>query len=150
KTINGASDRIQRDLALYLVEVNSMRKLELALPLMVTAMTVSASDFAGHYYLQNVREVGSELLLKPDGSFEYMLAYGAADYWAQGSWRVKDGDVILTTAAGEKQEPFRLVQSSAANTAAIRVRVVAPNGRPVPNIDVALGSGKGESVARTD
>jgi hypothetical protein len=36
-------------------------------------------DLAGHYILQGVMEVGSELPLKSDGNFEYMLAYGAAD-----------------------------------------------------------------------
>jgi hypothetical protein len=36
-------------------------------------------SLAGHYYLQGVMEVGSELLLKADGRFEYMLAYGALD-----------------------------------------------------------------------
>jgi uncharacterized protein len=31
-------------------------------------------DIAGHYILRGVMEVGSELLLKADGSFEYALA----------------------------------------------------------------------------
>ncbi|TGV77628.1 hypothetical protein EN788_67460, partial [Mesorhizobium sp. M2D.F.Ca.ET.145.01.1.1] len=35
------------------------------------------AGLAGHYYLRGVMEVGSELLLKKDGSFEFMLAYGA-------------------------------------------------------------------------
>ena len=60
-----------------------------------------AGDLAGHYYLQNVREVGSELLLKPDGTFDYMLAYGAADYWAKGTWRTSNGAVILNSGAGQ-------------------------------------------------
>src|SRR5712692_8023800 len=46
-----------------------------------------ADELAGHYVLYGVHEVGSELLLKPDGTFEYMLAYGAADYSATGKWR---------------------------------------------------------------
>ena len=32
--------------------------------------------------------MGSQLLLKPAGTFEYMLAYGAADYGAPGKWSV--------------------------------------------------------------
>ena len=55
--------------------------------LVMLGVAVHAGDLAGHYYLQNVREVGSELLLKPDGTFDYMLAYGAADYWAKGTCR---------------------------------------------------------------
>jgi hypothetical protein len=53
----------------------------------LAALTARGEDLAGHYILQGVREVGSELLLKSDGSFEYMLTYGAADYWAKGTWR---------------------------------------------------------------
>jgi hypothetical protein len=53
----------------------------------------------GHYYLRGVMEVGSELLLKPDGSFEFMLAYGALDQYGKGCWRV-DGNRVLVIPAG--------------------------------------------------
>ena len=48
-----------------------------------------AAKYAGHYYLNGVMEVGSELLLKPDGSFEFMLAYGANDQYGKGCWVAK-------------------------------------------------------------
>jgi len=41
-------------------------------------------------------EVGSELLLRPDGRFEYMLAYGALDELASGCWSRKGDAVTLT------------------------------------------------------
>ena len=44
-----------------------------------------AASPAGHYVLRGVMEVGSELLLKPDGTFEFALAYGATDYYAKGT-----------------------------------------------------------------
>lgn len=82
-------------------------------------------------------EVGSELLLKPDGTFEYVLVYGAADYSARGKWRAAGQSVILdsiaTTAA-----PFRLTKSASSRLPGVRVIVKAPNGAPVPHIDVAL------------
>jgi hypothetical protein len=53
----------------------------------------------GHYYLNGVMEVGSELLLKPDGSFEFMLAYGALDQYGKGCWRV-EGNHVLVIPAG--------------------------------------------------
>jgi hypothetical protein len=53
------------------------------------------ASFAGHYYLHGVMEVGSELLLKPDGRFEYMLAYGALDELASGCWTRHGGVVTL-------------------------------------------------------
>src|SRR5882724_4805158 len=76
------------------------------------AGVLAADDPAGHYYLQNVREMGSELLLKPDGRFEFMLAYGAADYHAKGSWR-HDHDVVILNSEDTNAPPFRLVRSLA-------------------------------------
>jgi hypothetical protein len=125
-----------------------MRKALLCLS--ICALAAPAADFAGHYYLEHFREVGSEMLLKPDGSFEFMLAYGAADWWAKGTWRVQDGAVILNSTAGDPAPPFRLVRSSAAKTAAVRVHVLAPNGRAAANIDVTLLTDKGKLEARTD
>jgi hypothetical protein len=109
----------------------------------------NAGEAAGHYVLQGVREVGSELLLRTDGTFEYMLAYGAADYSATGKWRSDAGAVILTTAVKE-QPPFRLVGSSSTQDAAVRIWVKAPNGRGVEHVDVVLRSADGEKPARTD
>ncbi len=53
----------------------------------------------GHYYLNGVMEVGSELLLNGDGSFEFMLAYGALDQYGKGCWRV-EGDKLLVIPEG--------------------------------------------------
>jgi hypothetical protein len=53
------------------------------------------SSLAGHYYLHGVMEVGSELLLRADGRFEYMLAYGALDELASGCWTRNGGVVML-------------------------------------------------------
>lgn len=52
---------------------------------------------AGHYYLDG-DDIGSELLLRADGRFEYLLAYGASDARAQGCWRHSDRQVVLETA----------------------------------------------------
>ncbi|WP_127493580.1 hypothetical protein [Acinetobacter calcoaceticus] len=46
----------------------------------------SDQAWSGHYYLNGVMEVGSELLLQPDGKFKWMLAYGALDQYAEGTW----------------------------------------------------------------
>jgi hypothetical protein len=50
---------------------------------------------AGHYEMHGVMEVGSELLLKADGRFQYMLAYGALDELASGCWARHGGMVTL-------------------------------------------------------
>ncbi|WP_036257564.1 hypothetical protein [Mesorhizobium sp. WSM3224] len=54
---------------------------------------------AGHYYLNGVMEVGSELLLKKDGSFEFALAYGANDQYGKGCW-VRKGTTVEIIPAG--------------------------------------------------
>jgi hypothetical protein len=106
--------------------------------LMVFAMvTARAEDVAGHYVLHGVMEVGSELLLKADGSFEYMLVYGAADFWAKGTWQHKDNSVVLDS-AGKKEAPFRFLRSAAGGSGKICVWVIGKDGHGVENIQVAL------------
>ena len=42
----------------------------------------TAQAWAGHYYLQGVMEVGSELLLETNGKFKWYLAVGSLDQYA--------------------------------------------------------------------
>jgi len=41
---------------------------------------------AGHYLLQGAMEMGSELLLNEDGSFEAAMSYGILDVYTRGRW----------------------------------------------------------------
>ena len=107
-----------------------------------------SNDVAGHYVLQGMMEVGSELLLKPDGQFEFMLAYGAADYWAKGTWR-REKDAVILKSSGTKEEPFRFLRSEPGTAGRIRVTVLGKNGRGVPHIRVTLHAAGGESEATT-
>ena len=50
---------------------------------------------AGRYHLQGVMEVGSELLLTEQGTFEWYFAYGALDLAGRGRWRYEGADVVL-------------------------------------------------------
>jgi hypothetical protein len=60
------------------------------------AVPVTRESLAGLYDAGQM-EVGAQLLLKPDGHFEYELAYGALDEEAKGTWEFKYGAVFLTT-----------------------------------------------------
>jgi hypothetical protein len=113
------------------------------------ALTAWGQDVAGHYVLRGVMEVGSELLLKPDGKFEFMLAYGAADYWAKGTW-THDGNAVVLRSAGKEEEPFRLLRSEAGKPGQIRVFVLGQNDKGVENIDVHLLTAGKPLDARTD
>jgi len=106
----------------------------------LAALTAWGQDVAGHYVLRGVMEVGSELLLKPDGKFEFMLAYGAADYWAKGTWS-RDGNAVVLHSTGKEEEPFRLLRSEAGKPGRIRVFVLGHDGKGVDNIHVYLFAG---------
>ena len=120
---------------------NEKMKAALVSLMALLALTARGEDLAGRYILQGVMEVGSELLLKPDGSFEYMLAYGAADYWAKGTWRYENNSVILNS-AGRKEAPFRLLRSEAGKPGRIRVWVTNKNNHRGREYSSSTSSGK--------
>jgi hypothetical protein len=80
-----------------------------------SADTAQQKKLAGHYYLKDVNEVGSEILLRPDGRFEYMLAYGAYDELSRGTWVVRNGRLVLRTPKPKdvtKLVPYKLILRS--------------------------------------
>ena len=85
------------------------------LSLSIPAVAADQAALAGHYYLQGVTEVGSELLLKKDGRFEWMLSYGAVDQQASGDWRVAGEEVTLVSGNGGKEPQFRVFDESEMN-----------------------------------
>lgn len=81
----------------------------LAFALIAPLAAAAAPDkgLAGHYYLEGgPTEVGSELLLKDSGQFEWALMYGADDLMAQGTWK-QTGTRIDLTAAPAPAPVFR-------------------------------------------
>jgi hypothetical protein len=63
-------------------------------------------SLVGHYYLSGIHEVGSELLLKADARFDWMLAYGSMDQSASGTWRVDGKTLILDTDPADASAPL--------------------------------------------
>ena len=124
-------------------------KIAVALLFFVCSLAAYGQDLAGTYTLHGQMEMGSQLLLKPDGKFEFMLAYGAADYWAKGTWK-KDGNKVVLHSAGKQEQPFKLLKSEAGKAGQIRIWVMGQNGKGVENIDVHLMGGKDPLEARTD
>ncbi|SCW54500.1 hypothetical protein SAMN02927924_01225 [Sphingobium faniae] len=89
-----------------------------------------AAAWAGHYYLQGVMETGSEMLLRPDGRFQWYLVVGALDLFAEGRWEAKDGSVILTS------EPSEAVPEPAFETMTLRQE----GGRLIPGEELGRGA----------
>jgi len=52
-------------------------------------------ELAGHYELVGVMEMGSQLLLREQGTFEAVLYYGSTDINARGRWSMVDGQIEL-------------------------------------------------------
>src|SRR3546814_5957096 len=85
-----------------------------------------AGERAGHYYLRGEMETGSELMLHPDGRFQWYLVYGALDLFAEGRWAERDGAVILTS------EKTRDVPEPGFRTLVLTIQdrsLVPPDGR---------------------
>jgi hypothetical protein len=81
---------------LFSLTAHSVAQAPAKAPPQSAAPAPTVASLAGRYDGGQM-EVGAELLLKPDGHFEYGLAYGAMDEEAKGTWEVKDGAVFLTT-----------------------------------------------------
>jgi hypothetical protein len=71
---------------------------------------------AGRYTLEGAADAASELLLKPDGGFEWSLSYGSRGESASGRWNVGADSIVLTTQAPAAGKPlFSLDQVAAWN-----------------------------------
>ena len=82
---------------LLLVALAAPRGLQAAEPRSdtATAEVPDTETLQGHYYLQGIMETGSELLLKPDGRFQWYFSYGAMDLEAEGRWQAEAGRIVL-------------------------------------------------------
>jgi hypothetical protein len=99
--------------ALAAVSPNAM-----AQPLEKSTPTVVVTDkgFVGHYYLSGVMETGSELLLKPDGTYQWVLMVGSLDLYSDGTWRTETGadkkqHVILTAKEFDTKKPPLIIRA---------------------------------------
>ena len=77
------------------------------------ATPITRESIAGTYDGGQM-EVGAQLLLKPDGHFQYELAYGALDEAAEGTWELKDSAVLLTTVPAAVPPRFVVVSDTPA------------------------------------
>jgi hypothetical protein len=79
------------------VEAQELRTWLLAIAAQIATLGVAAASASpvGHYYLEGVRETGSELSLKPDGRYDWYMTYGAMDIFSTGAWQKKGNSIIL-------------------------------------------------------
>ena len=117
-----------------------------------SAAEPAAPSLPGHYYLQGVMETGSELLLKKDGTFEWMLSYGNTDQQASGEWRASGDVVTLVAGNGGKEPQFRVFEESEmriqkAAEAGLWVAIVGfPRLGPMAGVEVKFEAQSGKTA----
>jgi hypothetical protein len=89
---------------------------------------------AGHYRI-HVHEAASELVLHPNGRFEYALAYGAIDEEATGRWRRVGNHILLTTMPKPVAAAFSAGKAAHIAEAPLALHATWPNGRGIPGMD---------------
>ncbi|MDF8333674.1 hypothetical protein [Novosphingobium cyanobacteriorum] len=124
-----------------------MRVLLALLGSLLLAAGTPPDEIAGTYRLEGMPDAAGELQLRADGRFAYILAYGALDERAEGSWLRRDRQVDLTTQPKPVAPVFRLVSSSARTPGSPMVQVTWPNGRGIAGVDILVGFGAGEPIA---
>lgn len=108
------------------------------------------ASLSGHYYFEGGSELGSELLLRDNGKYEWMMIYGADDMSSSGTWLVKDNEVVLT--AAHSTPVFRLFEEDE-----LRIRkpvadgkwvaiVGVPNMGPVADVEVKFEAKSGKTA----
>jgi hypothetical protein len=90
-----------------------------------TAPAVTRESLAGMYDGHQM-EVGAQLLLKPDGHFEYELAYGAMDEEGKGTWELRDGAVFLTSVPAVVPPRFVVVSDTPEPKGGLFIKMVRP------------------------
>ncbi|MET0179707.1 MAG: hypothetical protein ABW194_04410 [Novosphingobium sp.] len=109
----------------------------------------ATSALVGHYRLAEGPDVAGELVIAPDGRFGYVLAAGALDERAQGTWRAEGERVCLTTEPKPVPPAFRkLAPAAAASDAkeAPTILVTWPGGRGVAGVNFTLGFASGDPI----
>jgi hypothetical protein len=110
-----------------------MGAVTLAAALLLAAPAAPAS-LAGHYRL-HVHEAASEIVLHPNGRFEYGLAYGALDEEATGRWRRVGNHVLLTTMPKPVPAVFSAGKTAHISEAPLALHATWSNGRGIPGMD---------------
>ena len=62
-------------------------------------------SYVGQYSMEGIPEVGSQLRINKDGSFEFYLAYGANDQYGKGCWTQTNRLIALFPGNGRKIAP---------------------------------------------
>jgi hypothetical protein len=118
------------------LESSMLLRAFLVLPLLAAA--APSDGPAGRYRLAGGPDTAAEIVLNPDGRFEFGLAEGALDASATGRWTREGGHILLTT----DPKPVAPVVSAGpvarSADASLSLKVVWPDGRGVALVDFRI------------
>jgi hypothetical protein len=114
---------------------------------LLLAAASPAQDLAGRYRLEGGPDVASELILYPDGRFEYGLSAGALDEGAAGTWKAEGGRIRLTTIPKPVPPRFVALAASGDPAAPLVVKVVSPRDEGIAGVDFRIGFTDGSTFA---
>lgn len=104
------------------------------------------SRFAGDY-VHSEHELVAGIRLSADGTFLYGLTVGSLDEQAKGRWKVAGGRVELTSDPRPVAPAIEAGKVEPAPGQPFALRLLAPNGSDVPDIDFVLEFSEGEPIA---
>lgn len=113
--------------------------------LLIAAAAPTAAP-VGSYRLTGEPDVASELVLQPDGHFQYMLAAGALDERAEGRWTTNGHSIWLTTEPKPQPAVFSAGPAGKSSEAPLAFKVQWPNGRGIAGVDFVLGFEAGDPI----
>ena len=113
----------------------------------LTSQAAVADDgLAGRYRVDDGPDVASELILRPNGKFDYFLMAGSLDEQAQGSWQVDGETLRLMTIPKPVAAVFSRGPASTTADGKLVLHVTNPAGRGIASVHFTLGFDTGPPV----
>ena len=127
-----------------------MRMFALSLMLAVLpalpCIAAEPGTFVGEYGVAEGPDVGGGLLIREDGRFQYRLAAGALDEWAEGRWERRGNSICLTTEPRPVAPAMKKGSQVEVDGATPTLLVTWPNGRGIPGVDFRIGFDTGDQI----
>lgn len=120
------------------------RRLALSVLLVAAATAALGAPPVQRYRLVGEPDVASELILHPDGRFQYFLSAGALDERAEGRWTREGKTIRLTTVPKPKPAVFSSGAAERDGAAPLTVKVTWPDGRGIAGVDLMITFDNGE------
>jgi hypothetical protein len=102
-------------------------------------------SLVGHYEIDAIEQAG-ELLLTPDGRFQYAFTTGALDEHAAGRWE-HVGEATCLTTEPKPVPPAFTKAAAVTDPDAPTLLVTLPNGRGIAGVDFVIGFDSGDPVS---